>query len=98
MDTNRSGSITWDEVLSHLLVELAEGTAGGLGGLAGAAGAAGAASVAGPELLTDPIDSPPEIIRSPHRNPIIRITFYPEVSPLVTCLRDSPRQGSDKTK
>ncbi|XP_034257101.1 WD repeat-containing protein on Y chromosome [Thrips palmi] len=39
MDTNRSGSITWDEVVSHLLV-----------------------------------------IRSPHRNPIIRITYWPEVS------------------
>lgn len=73
MDTNRSGSITWDEVVSHLLVELAEGTAlGPAGGVAGPSPTT--------ELLTDPISALPEVIRSPHRNPIIRITYWPEVS------------------
>ncbi|KAK3914692.1 WD repeat-containing protein on Y chromosome, partial [Frankliniella fusca] len=86
MDSNRSGSITWDEVVSHLMVELAEST-GGSGGRGGGGGGGGGSGAGGgdpsptTELLTDPINALPEIIRSPHRNPILRITYWPEVSP-----------------
>jgi len=65
MDTALSGDVSWDELISFLLIELLESQDIG---------------EPQEDMLRPPIASAPEVFAAHHRHPVIRLTFVPRVN------------------